>query len=180
MLFSRLICPHHGDPEKAGVMSPIGRVVGFQPCGAAEESVLNTQKPPIVAQKCTKKLPSQNVPKNRPKCTRSSPPGVFWVYFGCCSPGLLVFGGCFFGTFRGIFSTFRWGFRYILGGFLVHSGSFFMAHVGGFFCTFWGVCGTLRAVLRCNYRGLFVDSTGFQVQFVRSACGIFFFDTPGK
>ena len=31
--FFGAIAPHHGNPEKAGVMLPIGPIVGFQPGG---------------------------------------------------------------------------------------------------------------------------------------------------
>ena len=36
--FSTSISPHHGDPEKAGVMQPVGPIVGLQPSGAIEET----------------------------------------------------------------------------------------------------------------------------------------------
>ena len=36
--FSSAISPHHGEPEKAGVMKLVGPAVGLQPFGAIKET----------------------------------------------------------------------------------------------------------------------------------------------
>ena len=105
-------------------------------------NLVNTKKPPTLYQK-NPRSGAKMVPPP-PKCTRSPPRGggigTFWGFLG-------IWGG--FGTFWGFF-------LYIPGGFLVHFRGVFWYIWGGFgifwvfFGTFWGVYGTLRAVLRCN------------------------------